>query len=797
MAKPLHYSLLPVIVFLTGASVLIVEVVAVRVLSPYFGNTIYTVSSVLSVILLALSIGYWLGGTLADRHPRLEWFFGLVLVSGPLLLLSYILGKLTLGSLSVVLPITSGPLISAGLLFIVPAIVLGTLSPYAVTIQSKSFSTKGIGVISGQIFFWSTLGSIVGSLLTGFVFIPRFGVDKILIVNGVFLFLLGLIPLLILHSGIKKKLLQFVLINFVFVFGFAALIFSLSKDGIAYSKDGVYEKLSIYDGKYNGRPTRFFEQDRSSSGAMFLDSKDPLDLVYDYTKYYALYKLFTPDVDDVLIIGGGAYSLPKAFLAELPDAQIDVAEIEPSLDELSEKYFYLPESENLHTYSGDGRKMLRDSDKRYDVIFGDAYYSLFSVPAHLTTTEFFEIVKSRLNPEGVFIVNMIGDLSRQEPSLIMAEIKTFQSVFKNSYFFAVESPGKTGAQNIIIVGYNSDHIIDVHSDEVQGHENSLIRTLKDSVIDMNRFDLTPYPILTDNFSPVEYLSSQVLKRTVDTRVFNGDEMLALINQQLRYGPRHITALGHREVQDFIIAELKTLTSDIVLQEWKESGKDSTTYELKNIIARISPENPTRIVLGTHYDSKRYAVEELFNKDLPVPGANDGASGVAVLLEVARKLAELGNLSKVGIDIVFFDGEEGDENLQDFRTEWKPIGSTYFSEHLESLYGDTLPTSAVVIDMVCDKDLKIKKEQTSLQGAETVVEQFWDVGEEVDSDVFVDEIGNAIADDHTPLARAGIPSILVIDFEYPSFHTTKDTLDKCSAKSLETVAQAVFNYTQSL
>jgi predicted membrane-bound spermidine synthase len=126
---PLKRRLLPVAVFLTGASVLILEVVAVRVLSPYYGNTIFTVSSVISVILLALSFGYYAGGKLADRHPTLPWFFAIILVSGLVLLLFYFLGTITLPILSSVLSISVGPLVSAALLFLLPAMLLGTLSP--------------------------------------------------------------------------------------------------------------------------------------------------------------------------------------------------------------------------------------------------------------------------------------------------------------------------------------------------------------------------------------------------------------------------------------------------------------------------------------------------------------------------------------------------------------------------------------------------------------------------------------------------------------------------------------------
>jgi predicted membrane-bound spermidine synthase len=190
------------VVFVTGASVLIVEIVAVRVLSPYYGNTIFTVSSVISVILAALSIGYYVGGKLADRYPSSRWFFGIILLSGLILLSLHFIGIILLPLLSLTFSISTGPLVSSLFLFLIPALLLGALSPYVIKLQSVQFPNQGIGSIAGEIFFWSTPGSIFGSLLAGFILIPIFGINQIFIATGVVLFFLGLIPLLAL--GLKK-----------------------------------------------------------------------------------------------------------------------------------------------------------------------------------------------------------------------------------------------------------------------------------------------------------------------------------------------------------------------------------------------------------------------------------------------------------------------------------------------------------------------------------------------------------------------------------------------------------------
>ena len=314
------------------------------------------------------------------------------------------------------------------------------------------------------------------------------------------------------------------------------------------------------------------------------------------------------------------------------------------------------------------------------------------------------------------------------------------------------------------------------------------------VINLDRFEFSKYPILTDNFSPVEYLTAKVLQKSFEQQKFiDGNEMLALIDQQLRYGSRYLSASGHKSIQKFLIAEMDALAQETKIQIWQHTSPDGQKQELTNIVGRLYPTNEKRIILATHYDSKKFADKDTQKQDQPVAGANDSASGVAVLLELARILSNSHHIPNVGVDIVFFDGEEGEENQGGDYTNWKPLGSTYFAEHLSDIYENNKPISGIVLDMVCDKDLKISKEQSSVQNAPAQIETFWNIAKKIDGNAFRDQVGPEIGNDHTPLNQAGIPSFLVIDFEYPPFHTTNDTLDKCSAKSLETVASAVLNY----
>lgn len=762
---------------------MIIEVVAMRILSPYFGNTIYTVSSVISVVLAALSAGYFFGGKLADRRPSRALFFGLIFAGGLSVSGLYLLVVLLLPVLGYALPIISGPLISSLFLFFLPSFLLGTLSPFAIKLQHIAFPEKGAGSIAGEIFFWSTLGSIAGSLGAGFVLIPKFGISNIILSVGAVLTVLGFLPLFIMNSKSKIYRVYFKPLLLLIIGSILIAVFfsEVESNSIIYSADGVYEKITIFDGDFNERPARFFQQDRSNSGAMFLDSGD---LVFDYTKYYALYRVFNPDVQRALVIGGGIYSIPKQLLAELPEAKVDTVEIEPLLYELAKQYFNVKDDPRFQNYIGDGRRFLYDAAASYDLIFGDAYYSLFSIPSHLATEEFFKIVRSKLNADGVFIANFIGSLSRGVPALTLSEIRTFSEVFQNSYFFATESPKLARPQNLILVGVNGDRKIDFNDSVFIENKNDIIKGLSGKLVDLERFNLLMYQKLTDDFAPVEYMTSKLIRDNFEnvSAIPHGDEMMAMIEQQLSYGSRSMSTDGRKKTGDFLLAEMKSLAPVALEQKFIHKTENGNAFELRNLIGRFWPENPKRIILGTHYDSK-----------IGIPGANDSASGVAALIEIARFFANTDETPPFGIDFIFFDGEEGEESIGNDYSKWKPLGSAYFAQNLKELYPAYLPAGAIVLDMVCDKNLNILKEPASFRNAGKEAEKFWDIGRKIAPKVFRSDMWPEIIDDHTPLNAIGIPSFLVIDFDYSYFHTANDTLDKCSGDSLEAVSKAVVEY----
>lgn len=282
---------------------------------------------------------------------------------------------------------------------------------------------------------------------------------------------------------------------------------------------------------------------------------------------------------------------------------------------------------------------------------------------------------------------------------------------------------------------------------------------------------------------------------VQTDLWDGQRAMAVIGDLLRFTPRSMETAGHQQTIDFIKAELaKTKADPATLQRWVFRTDDGKPFAMTNIIARFQPSNPRRVIVATHYDSIVKAYRDAKHPDAPMPGANNSSSGVAVLLETARVLSLLPE-PPVGIDFVFFDGEEGSKSLGAGDPDFAPIGSPYFAAHLRDFYPAKKPEKAAVFDMVCDRDLHLKPDPSSIASAGADVKKFWTIGIATAPLSFdAKPLPYAMSDDHTALAEAGIPSFLVIDFEYePFYNTTQDTLDKCSAKSLEAVGRTLLQY----
>jgi len=498
-------------VTLAGMAVLVIEVTAIRMLAPFFGNSIFTISSVIGIMLAALAFGYYLGGSLADRRPSATWFFSLIVIAGFSVLLLQFLNAVLLPRMAYKLSLIDGPLIVSLLMFFLPAMFLATLSPFAIALLHAREAGKGVGNASGLVFFWSTLGSIAGSLATGFVLIPHWGIGNIVVGTGSGLVLLGGAGLLATRG--LPKILPVGLVLLGLISGMALGHAGMAEGrGVVFAADGLYDRIVIRDIPYRGRAARVLLQDRNVSGGLYLDDGG---MAFDYTKYFDLYRLFTPELKTALAIGGGAYTVPRSILRRSPRAIVDVAEIDPSLHALALRYFDLPDDARLRNHVIDGRRFLHDTAERYDLIFSDAYRSFISAPPQFATLEFFRLARSRLKADGVLIANFYGSLAPDTRAAILSVLRTMRAAFPQVYVFATVNPASEELQNFIFIGHNAsdpDKRIDLRRAAAVEFATPMLRNVAALELRPADASLDSYPVLTDDFAPVEYYAANAIRQ---------------------------------------------------------------------------------------------------------------------------------------------------------------------------------------------------------------------------------------------------------------------------------------------
>jgi glutaminyl-peptide cyclotransferase len=291
--------------------------------------------------------------------------------------------------------------------------------------------------------------------------------------------------------------------------------------------------------------------------------------------------------------------------------------------------------------------------------------------------------------------------------------------------------------------------------------------------------------LPKSFSVLSLLSVFFLfschERPRPPREFNGEAAFHYIEQQVAFGPRVPGTRAHESMAVWLDSLLRQRADSLVVQSWNHQTGDHKSLPLKNFIARYKPAATQRLLLLAHWDSRPVSDSPL-SKDSShaVMGANDGGSGVALLLGVADVLKRAP--PAIGVDLLFVDGED----YGDFTKAPADvlIGSRFYGAH--QLPGPP-PLYAVLFDLIADKDLQIYQEGNSLVGAPEVVQLVWDTAKDLGySGYFIASPRHTLIDDHLELQKAGIRAIDVVDFDYPAWHTQYDTIDKVSAASLQVV-----------
>jgi spermidine synthase len=490
--------LLKLIVFVTGAVLMAMEIVGSRILAPYFGSSIFVWGSLISTVLAALSVGYYWGGVLSERDPGLRQLAWLTLIPGVMiLLLPTIYPVINEEIARVDFGIRWNPLLASLIYFMIPGIFIGTISPYAVRLDAKSLAT--VGNTAGVLYAISTCGSILGTLVTAFYLIPTFGVQRILHALGATLVLLSLFTLF-LARGRRR-------VGLVFWMVFATLgTATLAHSRALLEKDSMYHRIRVIE--EDGERLLYFDRTKQSS----MDMGRPYDLKLPYTQHMTLAFSLAPDAKRALFMGLGGGSLPKKYAREFPLMEIDAVELDPEVVKIARDLFHVKETKNFRVHTMDGRMFLLKTPRVYQAIFLDAYYA-DAVPFHMTTVEFYRDVEKKLAPEGVLATNIIGAVSGPDSKMFRSMLKTLGLVFPVHYLFRVG--GANGSpeilDNIIVLSVKSKKRIPV-SDLKQRIEAAHRKRLVDLTADQALAGFWDRPLkdddvspLTDDYAPVDSL----------------------------------------------------------------------------------------------------------------------------------------------------------------------------------------------------------------------------------------------------------------------------------------------------
>jgi spermidine synthase len=503
LPSPWSRRLLLPLVFVSGMTSLGVEFGASRLLAPYFGTSLYVWGVLIGLVLIYLSAGYVIGGRLADRHPRAEvlyqitawaglWIGLIPLVSYPILLASQ------QGFKDLSAGLVAGTLLAVVLLFAVPVILLGCVSPFAIRLLVKNVETSGN--TAGRLYALSTAGSILGTFLPVFWFIPTYGTRPTLVGFG-----LALVVISVAGLWPRRRLYA--------AFGIAVILaWILLPSGIKPPQVGtlVYEKESAYN---------YIQvvQDGTKT-ELILNEGEAIHSIYDTQSlltggpwdYMVIADSFRPaqatepEPKSVAILGLAGGTAARQYTAAFgQQVQVTGVEIDPAILDVAHRYFHL-DSPNVHPVVADARYWLDTQAGKYDVMALDAYQQPY-IPFHLTTREFFTSVRDHLNPGGAVVVNV--GRTTTDYRLVDAIASTMAAVYPS--VFLVDVPDFT---NTMVYGSTEPTTIDDIKHNLGLVNEPLAKAIATSAVGDGGLRVSPYhgQVFTDDLAPVERLIDEII-----------------------------------------------------------------------------------------------------------------------------------------------------------------------------------------------------------------------------------------------------------------------------------------------
>jgi spermidine synthase len=494
--------MLLVTVFVTGMAVLAVEMAASRLLSPYFGDSQLVWANLIGLIMIYLTAGYYLGGRLADRYPRAELLYQLALWAGFVIGLIPYLSKPVLrysvsGFATFSAGIIVGSLLGILLLFTVPVILLGCVSPFAIRLQAQSVVSTGH--TSGTIYALSTLGSILGTFVPTLVLIPFLGTATTFFLCSLTLMtvcILGLLSRAGRRAGWYLLLpLAILALRLVFPGGLIK-----AADGLIHEQESSYNYIQVVD--QDGRRILMLNEGQAVHSA-YQPGHVLSGGIWDYFALGPYFGTgFAPEaVKNVCIVGLAAGTAAKEYTAFYGPIPIDGVELDPEIVEVGRRFFDMDEA-NLNVIVQDGRYYLTHTGNTYDVIVADAYRQPY-IPFHLTTREFFAVALDRLNPGGVVVLN--AGRTASDFRLVDVLAATMNEVFESVLILDVP-----GDSNSLVIGTEQPTSLD----EVYARLDTVSDEWLSQVASLARGRIRLFDggglVLTDDRAPVEYLTHLII-----------------------------------------------------------------------------------------------------------------------------------------------------------------------------------------------------------------------------------------------------------------------------------------------
>ena len=491
-------------VFITGASILVIELIGTRVLAPFFGSGIYTWSALIAVTLAALALGYSLGGRLADRSPRPATLFYLCLVAGIWTIVTPWLATLVLPHLVAAAEIRVVVLLSSVLLFSPNLFVLGMACPFVIRLFSSDHEASGR--TSGRVFAFSTLGSLLAALATGFFLVPNYGVLSILTFCGVALVLLALFG--------------FIYLKQFFAAICTLLLASLAALGMLSPPPAQHDSLELVDSSpsFYGHVQvvrRHGLKMLLVNGILQNQAADDRQVELGYLTFLSSLPRIRgsqgSEPDNSLVIGLGAGQLPT--MLESNGVNVAAVEIDPVIEDMARKHFDLDiNPERLHIT--DGRLFLEQTPERYDYIFMDAF-NADQVPWHLVSAEALKLAGTRLRSNGIVALNAVALPGSNEVNAINATLK---SVFPHVRVFN-PSPD-SHLTNIVFLASDSPIRLVPFKQALESEQSQIV--LQHLAGEVS--DLPGGLVLNDDYNPISHLheAAQAQWRE-DMRAFLGND----------------------------------------------------------------------------------------------------------------------------------------------------------------------------------------------------------------------------------------------------------------------------------